>query len=241
MNTNSGSGAVNKNLKVLIADDEPDILEILSYQLNKEGYIVYTALDGLDCLQKAEKYNPHLILLDVMMPNLDGIETCRQLRLDRKFDNTLIVFLSARSEEYSQLAGYGVGGNDYVTKPVKPRVIIAKVNALLTRQAPSADSEDIIEAGKLIIDKSRYTVSISGNEVSLPRREFELLSFLAGNPGRVFNREEILKMVWQDESLVGSRTIDVHIRKLRERIGASVIKTIKGVGYKFERPGGYGV
>lgn len=220
--------------KILLVDDEPDILEFLRYNLVKENYQVLTAKNGRDAINKAQKEMPHLILLDVMMPELDGIETCRVLRQIPELDNTIIVFLTARSEDYSQIAGFEAGADDYITKPVKPRVLSSKIKALFRRVAVSDEIPNTIQAGNLIIDKEKYLVSKEGADIVLPKKEFELLVLLASKPNRVFTREEIYAAIWGNQVIVGDRTIDVHIRKLREKIGESYIKTTKGVGYKFE-------
>jgi two-component system alkaline phosphatase synthesis response regulator PhoP len=224
----------NSELKILLVDDEPDIIEFLSYNLKKEGYQVFTALNGKDAIVLAKKELPHLILLDVMMPELDGIEVCRELRSSKGMENTVIAFLTARSEDYSHIAGFEAGADDYINKPIKPRVLISRIKALLRRTPAGHMSDDKIELGGLRIDRESYLVIHNGNELSLPRKEFELLSLLASRPGKVFGRDEILDRVWGGDVIVGDRTIDVHIRKLREKIGDDFIRTVKGVGYKFE-------
>jgi len=227
----------NKDFKILLVDDEPDIVEFLSYNINKEGYEVYTASNGKEALEKARKVNPHLILLDVMMPEMDGIETCEALRQDKKFQNTVIAFLTARGEDYSQIAGFDAGGDDYITKPIKPKVLISRIKALLKRFKSANDEPEsdghLIQRSNLVIDKEKYIVIKDNNELILPKKEFELLVLLISKPDRVFTRDEIFSAVWGDNIIVGDRTIDVHIRKLREKIGDDHIKTIKGVGYKF--------
>lgn len=227
----------NSNFKILLVDDEPDILEFLSYNINKEGYEVHTAQNGKEAIEKAKKIDPHLILLDVMMPEMDGIETCEALRQDKKFQNTIIAFLTARGEDYSQIAGFDAGGDDYITKPIKPKVIVSRIKALLKRfKAVNEDEKGenlIIKQSNLIIDREKYIVIKDGEELVLPKKEFELLVLLITKPDRVFTRDEIFSAVWGDNIIVGDRTIDVHIRKLREKIGENHIKTIKGVGYKF--------
>ncbi len=227
----------NKDFRILLVDDEPDILEFLSYNINKEGYEVHTAQNGKEAIEKAKKINPHLILLDVMMPEMDGIETCEILRQDKNFKNTIIAFLTARGEDYSQIAGFDAGGDDYITKPVKPKVIVSRIKALLKRfKAVNEDEkgEDlIIKQSNLIIDREKYIVIKDEEKLILPKKEFELLVLLITKPDRVFTRDEIFNAVWGDNIIVGDRTIDVHIRKLREKIGENHIKTIKGVGYKF--------
>lgn len=227
----------NNDYKILLVDDEPDILEFLSYNINKEGFVVFTAQNGREAVELAKRENPHLILLDVMMPEMDGIETCEALRQDENLQNTIIAFLTARGEDYSQIAGFDAGGDDYITKPVKPKVLISRIKALLKRfktESASANKDDlVIRQANLIIDRERYVVSKDGEELVLPKKEFELLVLLISKPDRVFTRDEIFNAVWGDNIIVGDRTIDVHIRKLREKIGENHIKTIKGVGYKY--------
>lgn len=224
---------MNTDYKILLVDDEEDILEFLSYNLKKEGYKVFTALNGEEGLDVAKKELPNLILLDVMMPGIDGIEVCREIRGIPGLKDVLIAFLSARSEDYSHIAGFDAGADDYINKPIKPRVLLSRIKALLRRGQPVKDSipEDL---GGIRIDRESYLVHKEGQEISLPRKEFELLSLLASKPGKVFAREDILNKVWGGEVVVGDRTIDVHIRKLREKLGEDYIKTVKGVGYKFE-------
>ena len=220
-----------EDIKILLADDEPDIIEIISYSLKNAGYNIYTATNGIEAVEQASKIEPHLIILDVMMPEMDGIEACELIRKNEKIKNTLITFLSARGEDYSQIAGFNAGADDYLTKPIKPKILLSKIKSLLRRI--SIDQDEIIELEDLIIDRSGYKVSIRGNELNLPRKEFELLYLLASKPGKVFKREYILESVWGKDVVVGDRTIDVHIRKLREKIGNTFFKTVKGVGYKF--------
>ena len=223
-----------KDIKILLVDDEPDILEIVGYNLSSQGYQVSTAENGLEGLKKAKKIKPHLIILDVMMPEMDGIETCEQIRKIPDLSDTIITFLTARGEDYSQVAGFEAGADDYITKPIKPKVLISKVKALLRRLKDSESTDDnIFKIGDLIINRDEYKVISKGEELILPRKEFELLSLLASKPGKVFKREDILDKVWGNEVVVGGRTIDVHIRKLREKIGDKLFKTVKGVGYKF--------
>lgn len=223
-----------KDIKILLVDDEPDILEILSYNLSAEGYQVFTANNGLEGVSKAKKKQPHLIVLDVMMPEMDGIEACETIRSTKGLENTIITFLTARGEDYSQVAGFDAGADDYITKPIKPKVLISKVKALLRRlKEEESDSEDIVTVGNIVINREEYKIVNNGTELVLPRKEFELLSLLTSKPGKVFKREVILDRVWGNEVVVGGRTIDVHIRKLREKIGEEHFKTIKGVGYKF--------
>ena len=220
-----------EDIKILLVDDEPDILEIISYSLKNVGYNVYTAKNGIQAVKQAENIEPHLIILDVMMPEMDGIEACEIIRKTQKIKHTLITFLSARGEDYSQIAGFNAGADDYITKPIKPKILLSKVKSLLRRI--SFDQVEILEIGNLIIDRASYKASYKGKEINLPRKEFELLYLLASKPGKVFKREHILESVWGRDVVVGVRTIDVHIRKLREKIGNSFFKTIKGVGYKF--------
>lgn len=218
--------------KILLIDDEQDILEILSYNLEKEGYEVVTASGGEEGIEKARTLVPDLILLDVMMPGKDGIETCQELRQIKSLQKTLIVFLSARSEEFSQLAGYQAGGNDYIVKVIKPKVLISKVNALLQLTSQVNEKAKLIEVGDLVIDKDNFRVSRNGQAFLLPKKEFDLLYLLASNTDKVYKREEILEKVWGSDVVVGERTIDVHIRRLREKLGLNSIQTLKGIGYK---------
>ena len=218
--------------KILLVDDEQDILEIISYNLEKEGYHVFTASNGNEGIAKAKEILPDLILLDVMMPEKDGIETCQELRKIKELQKTLIVFLSARSEEFSQLAGYQAGANDYIVKLIKPKVLVSKVAALLQLGAQSQENSNYIEIGDLIIDKDNFKVSKGKEEFLLPKKEFDLLYLLASNTDKVFKREEILEKVWGNDVIVGDRTIDVHIRRLREKLGINTIQTLKGIGYK---------
>lgn len=225
----------NSDYRILLVDDEPDILEFVGYNLKKEGFNVSTASNGEEGLKKAKKEKPHLILLDVMMPGMDGIETCDQIRSNPSLESTLIAFLTARGEDYSQVAGFDAGADDYITKPIKPKVLISRMKALLRRYGQNQQaSSSIQEFGNLSIDLDKYQVSYKGKKLDLPRKEFELLSLLISRPGKVFHRDEILDKIWGNEVVVGGRTIDVHIRKLREKIGDKFIKTVKGVGYKFE-------
>jgi two-component system alkaline phosphatase synthesis response regulator PhoP len=226
--------------KILLVDDEVDILEFISYNLEKEGYKVYTAQNGAEAIKVAEKALPDLIILDVMMPEMDGIAACEEIRRIPALQHTIIAFLTARGEDYSQIAGFEAGADDYITKPIRPKVLVSRVKALLKRtSAPGTPQTTIVESahtvtiGSLVIDKERYLIVQDGNEMILPRKEFELLSLLVSKPGKVFTREEIYYSVWGDNVVVGDRTIDVHIRKLREKIGNDHIKTLKGIGYKF--------
>ncbi|OZV70567.1 response regulator transcription factor [Winogradskyella aurantia] len=223
-----------KDIKILLVDDEPDILEIVGYNLSTEGYQVITGENGIEAVEKAKKHKPHLIILDVMMPEMDGIEACERIREQPDLSDTIIAFLTARGEDYSQVAGFEAGADDYIAKPIKPKVLISKVKALLRRLKDGESSSDaIVKIGNLVIYKEEYKITNKGEEITLPRKEFELLSLLATKPGKVFKREEILDKVWGNEVVVGGRTIDVHIRKLREKIGDKSFKTVKGVGYKF--------
>ncbi len=221
----------------MIVDDKTEILKFISFVLKGEGFSVSTTTDGKSAVELAQKITPHLILLDIMMPGMDGIETCETIRSLPNMEDTIIAFLTARNEDYSQIAGFEAGGDDYIIKPVKPKVLISRVNALLRRLERGMQydrpSGAIIEKGEIIIDREKYMVYKGKQELFLPKKEFELLLLLSSRPGRVFTREEILSMVWDDNVIVGDRTIDVHIRKLREKIGDDYIKTIKGVGYKF--------
>jgi two-component system alkaline phosphatase synthesis response regulator PhoP len=226
--------------KILLVDDEVDILEFISYNLEKEGFKVYTAQNGVEAIKIAEKVLPDLIILDVMMPEMDGIAACEEIRKIPILQNTLIAFLTARGEDYSQIAGFEAGADDYITKPIRPKVLISRVKALLKRtsapgapQAVAVENTNTITIGNIVIDKERYLILKDGQEMILPRKEFELLSLLVSKPGKVFTREEIYYSVWGDNVVVGDRTIDVHIRKLREKIGNDHIKTLKGIGYKF--------
>lgn len=219
--------------RILLVDDEEDILEFISYNLIKEGFTVKTASNGREAVKLAKSFNPELILLDVMMPEMDGMETCVELRKLDNLKNTFITFLTARGEDYSQIAGFDAGADDYIIKPVKPRILVSRIKAML-RRSVTQEEQVADEIGGLRIDRERYLVIQDGEELTLPKKEFELLSLLISSPGKVFNREKILASVWGEEVVVGDRTIDVHIRKLREKIGDNLIKTIKGVGYKFE-------
>ncbi len=225
---------MNKS-KILLVDDEPDILELIGYNLEKEGYEVHTASNGREAVNLARKIVPDLILLDVMMPEMDGMEACREIREDPQLRHALIAFLTARNEDYSQIAGFDAGADDYIPKPIKPRVLISRIKALLRRSAGVPESTSPLPAQiGISIDKEKYLVYKDGEELSLPKKEFELLVLLISQPGRVFTRDHILASVWGNDVIVGDRTIDVHIRKLREKLGDDYFKTIKGVGYKFE-------
>lgn len=224
----------NNMYKILLVDDEQDILDFLSYNLKKEDFQVFTALNGKDAIAIAKKEVPNLIVLDVMMPEMDGIDTCREIREIPALKDVMIAFLSARNEDYSQIAGFEVGADDYITKPIKPRVFISRIKALLRRYSPEQQKPAQVDLGGVRIDKEKYMVYKDDVEIAFPKKEFKLLSLLASKPGKVFTREYILEQVWGDEVVVGDRTIDVHVRKLREKLGDNYIKTIKGIGYKFE-------
>ncbi|MBP6072124.1 MAG: response regulator transcription factor [Flavobacterium sp.] len=224
-----------KEIKILLVDDEQDILEIVGYNLSQEGYKIVTASNGREAIAVAKKELPNLIIMDVMMPEMDGMEACEAIRKLPELQNVIITFLTARSEDYSQVAGFDAGADDYIAKPIKPKLLVSKVKALLRRlkETEGATTENLT-LGNIIINREEYKIIIDDREISLPRKEFELFYLLASKPGKVFKREEILDKVWGNEVIVGGRTIDVHIRKLREKIGEDLFKTIKGVGYKFE-------
>lgn len=224
----------NSVFKILLVDDEPDIVEFLGYNLKKEGYEILTANNGKDAVEIAKKELPHLIVLDVMMPDMDGIETCREIREQKGLQEVLIAFLTARNEDYTQIAGFEVGADDYITKPIKPRVFISRIKALLRRLQAASIIDSNMSYGDLRIDKEKHSVYKGEIELSLPKKEFKLFSLLCSKPGKVFTREFILDQVWGGDVVVGDRTIDVHIRKLREKLGDEYFKTVKGVGYKFE-------
>ena len=223
-----------KDIKILLVDDEKDILEIVGYNLSQEGYQISTASNGREAIAKAKKELPQLIILDVMMPEMDGIEACENIRKIPELQDTIITFLTARSEDYSQVAGFDAGADDYITKPIKPKVLVSKVKALLRRLKDDTKTSTTLNVGNIEINREEYKIVNNGKEIILPRKEFELFYLLATKPGKVFTREEILDKVWGNEVVVGGRTIDVHIRKLREKIGDDFFKTIKGVGYKIE-------
>ncbi|ALU73866.1 response regulator transcription factor [Tenacibaculum finnmarkense] len=225
MNTN--------DVKILLVDDEPDILEIVGYNLKSEGYQVFTANNGAEAVKLAKKVTPHLILLDIMMPQMDGIEACEKIRNIKSLENVIISFLTARGEDYSQMAGFDAGADDYITKPVKPKVLVSKIKSLLRRLKTEDKTDTTTTLGDIVINRDEYVVLKGDKKIALPRKEFELLSLLTSKPGKVFKREVILDSVWGNEVVVGGRTIDVHIRKLREKIGDDFFKTVKGVGYKF--------
>ncbi|MFT5832736.1 MAG: two-component system alkaline phosphatase synthesis response regulator PhoP [Cognaticolwellia sp.] len=227
----------NENVKILIVDDEQDILEFIKYNLLKEGYQITTASNGSEGLKVAKKLKPDLIILDIMMPGLDGVEVCRELRSMPEFNETVIAFLTARNEDYSQIAGFEVGGDDYITKPIRPRVLTSRIGALLRRSGSfkdPAEQDQVIKVADLTIDKEKILVYREDESISLAKKEFELLCLLVSKPGKVFTRDEIFSKIWGTDVIVGNRTIDVHIRKLREKIGDAYIRTIKGIGYKFE-------
>lgn len=223
-----------KDIKILLVDDEQDILEIVGYNLSQEGYQIVTASNGKEAIARAKKEHPHLIIMDVMMPEMDGMEACENIRKIPELQDTIITFLTARSEDYSQVAGFDAGADDYIAKPIKPKVLVSKVKALLRRLKEDNQATSTLTVGNIEINREEYKIISSGKEIILPRKEFELFYLLATKPGKVFTREEILDKVWGNEVVVGGRTIDVHIRKLREKIGDDFFKTIKGVGYKIE-------
>jgi len=226
--------AKNEGFTILLVDDEPDILEFVGYNIRKEGYKLLTASNGRDAIEIAEKEKPHLIILDIMMPGMDGIETCMEMRKIPSIKKTLIAFLTARAEDFSQIAGLDAGGDDYITKPIQPRVLMSRINALLRRQDQSGSDGNIILAGEIKIDREQYQIFKENQSFTLPRKEFELLSLLASKPNKVFTREDIFNEVWGNDVIVGDRTIDVHIRRIREKLEIDNIKTVKGVGYKYE-------
>lgn len=224
--------------KVLVVDDDPDIVEFLTYNLQKQGYTVNAANSGINAIESIKSFTPHLVLLDIMMPGMDGIETCEKIREDPKNRNILVVMLTARSEDYSQIAGFNAGADDYITKPVKPKVLLSRLNAIIRRygmrESMNASHDQVVRLNDLVIDSEKHIVFKGERELSLPRKEFKLLVLLTSRPSRVFTRDEIFEQLWGSDVFVGDRTIDVYIRKLREKLGDSSIKTIKGVGYKFE-------
>jgi two-component system, OmpR family, alkaline phosphatase synthesis response regulator PhoP len=227
----------NKDFRILLADDEPDILEFLGYNLQKEGYQVFKAKNGKKAVEKALEIKPHLVILDVMMPEMDGMEACNEMRRLPELNSTVIAFLTARGEDYSQIAGFDAGADDYITKPIKPKVFISRIQALLRRSRDESTSTDggiLLATRDFTIDRDKFVVILDGKEYFLPKKEFELLYFLASSPNKVFSRDEIFSAVWGDDVVVGDRTIDVHIRRIREKLGIDSIRTIKGVGYKFE-------
>ena len=220
--------------KILIVDDDPDIIEILTYNLSNEGYNVKSAVNGVEALKKAKKFIPDIILLDVMMPEMDGIEACSSLREIESLSKSMIIFLSARGEDFTQIAAFDAGADDYINKPVKPKILLKKISSISRRILSENNNTSNIIIGSLAIDRESYTVTLEKDEITLPRKEFELLYLLASKPGKVLTRDEIMFKVWGTQVVVGDRTIDVHVRKLREKIGEKYIKTIKGVGYKFK-------
>ncbi|MCG8310333.1 MAG: response regulator transcription factor [Cytophagales bacterium] len=224
----------NKSKKILVVDDEVDILELLKYNLKKEGYNVKTVTNGIDAIETAKIFFPDLVLLDIMMPHQDGVETCRQLRELPEMENTFIIFLTARSEEYSEVAAFDIGADDYITKPIKPRALMSRIGAMFRRGEVKSKDINLISVGDLTIDKTSYTILIKDKKITLPKKEFQLLYFLAQNPNKVFSRDDLLQNIWGTDVYVLARTVDVHIRKVREKIGEGFIRTVKGVGYKFE-------
>jgi len=225
----------NKGHVILLVDDEQDILEFLSYTLHKEGYMVFTATNGEEAVKKVQEIPPSLILMDVMMPQMDGIEACQIIRKDLSINQPIIAFLTARAEDYTQIAGFSAGADDYINKPIRPRLLISKIQSLLRRLSTGSTPAGGAQQPEILIDRNRYVAVVGQQEFQLPKKEFELLELLASRPGKVFNREQILSLVWGNETVVGERTIDVHIRKLREKLGESYIRTIKGVGYAFDQ------
>ena len=220
--------------KILVVDDDPDIIEILTYNLSNEGYNVKSAVNGIEALKKAKKFIPDIILLDVMMPEMDGIEACANLREIESLSKSMIIFLSARGEDFTQIAAFDAGADDYINKPVKPKILLKKISSISRRIFSEINNTSKIIFGSLVIDRESYSVTLEKDEIALPRKEFELLYLLASKPGKVLTRDEIMFKVWGTQVVVGDRTIDVHVRKLREKIGEKYIKTIKGVGYKFK-------
>lgn len=225
----------NEKIRILIVDDEPDILEVIEYNLLKEDYQVIKAFNGREALEKARVEKPNLILLDIMMPEMDGIEVCRELRSNHAFDNTLIAFLTARNEDFTQVQGFDVGADDYITKPIKPRLLVSRIKALLRRTGSADQNHEQVSYGDISIDEEKYLVYVKGKPISLAKKEFELIQLLVSRPGKVFTRQEIFNKIWGMDVIVGDRTIDVHIRKIREKVGENYIKTIKGIGYKFDQ------
>lgn len=221
--------------KILIVDDEPDIIEILRYNLEKEGYVTFSASNGVDAVELAKQKKPDLILLDVMLPDMDGIEACETIRKNESLNNTIIAFLTARSEDYSEIAGFQAGADDYITKPIRPKVLLTRIQSLLKRSSSQSQTSQIIQYEEITINKEKFLATMSGNPLNLPNKEFRILEVLISKPEHVFSREEIYSLVWGNEIVVGDRTIDVHIRKLREKLGEKYIYTLKGVGYVFAR------
>ena len=224
----------NSEISILLVDDEKDILEFVSYALTKEGFKVFTSENGHDAIVSAKKEKPDLIILDIMMPGMDGIETCKEIRENPDLKNVLITFLTARNEDYSQIAGFDVGADDYITKPIRPRVLISRIKALLRRKNITKEKNEHLEIEGIVIDKEKYAVTKDGVRIDLRKKEFELLALLSDKPGKVFTRESILNAIWGNDVIVGERTIDVHVNKLREKVGEKYIRSVKGIGYKFE-------
>jgi len=224
---------MQKIAKILVVDDDPDIVEILSYNLSFAGYEIKSAVNGKEAVKKAKSFIPEIILLDVMMPKMDGIEACSKIKELSSLSNTVVIFLSARNDDFTQIAAFDAGGDDYISKPVKPKILLKKISSILKRMSSNRTESHVIDLGGIIINRNTYSVTKEKNELTLPKKEFELFYLLASKPGNVFTRDEIMDKVWGSEVIVGDRTIDVHIRKLREKIGDSYFKTIKGVGYKF--------
>lgn len=227
---------MSKRNKILVVDDEPDILEMLRYNLEKEGYEVETASSGLKAIEVARDFLPQLILMDIMMPKMDGVEACRRIREMHKLKEVFILFLTSRSEEYSEIAAFDAGADDYITKPIKPRALMSRVSAFFRRESKNKIEKETLVRGKLTINRSSYLVLKEGEEIVLPKKEFELLYFLSLHPNTVFSREDLLKNIWGSDVLVVPRTVDVHVRKVREKVGEDYITTVKGIGYKFENP-----
>ncbi len=227
----------SSSAKILVVDDEKDILDFIKYNLEKENFEVYTCIDSTEVLELALQIRPHLILLDIMMPELDGVELCKILRAEEIFNETIIAFLTARGEDFSEIAALEAGGDDYIVKPIRPRTFLSRIRALIRRSKWSGnqvDNEQVLEISDLVINREKYQLTKSGEKIKLPKKEFEILWLLLSRPGKVYNRQEIFRKIWGSEVIVGERTIDVHIRKLREKIGPDYIKTIKGIGYKFD-------
>ncbi len=230
----NNSEYVQEQIKILMVDDDPDILEFLEYNLRKEGYTVMAAGNGKEAIKIADKFLPDLILLDVMMPEMDGITTCQELRKNKKLSEVFIIFLTARIEEYSEIAGFSAGADDYISKPIKPNALLSRITAIMKRRAKKDEQISLIKHGDLQIDRSSYEVQYHKEKIHFARKEFELLYLLAANPGKVYSREKLLEQIWGNEVYVGDRTVDVHIRKIREKIDPETIKTVKGIGYKFD-------
>jgi len=225
---------MQENTKILIVDDDPDILEFLEYNLRKEGYTVYQAPNGKEAIKLADRFTPDLILLDVMMPEMDGITTCQEIRKNKKLEDSFVIFLTARIEEYSEIAGFSAGADDYISKPIKPGALLSRIKAVMKRKIKDDDQINILDFGDIKIDKASYEVTLKDEKIHFARKEFELLYLLASNAGKVFSREKLLEQIWGNEVYVGDRTVDVHVRKIREKLDPETIKTIKGIGYKFD-------